>query len=355
MNKRNVNGKKAALLYMLEALIEAGKKGERVSQKQLKEQLKSVNVELSDNTIHDNLQLIKNFYPELTAAKKTKFGHETNWAIVQEAALDDSEWYFLMALVQSSRRITTRERNTLLEALHELAPSSLGLSRASISRDIVKNRDAKRTNNFFSNLMDIGEAIEKCMVISFDKGELNAAGELVSPQSGRHHHEVTPYRLINRHDSTFLLAIPKGEKKLRTFTVELLQNIKFVKDKNGNRMSGIPLRNIRGYENFDLNHYVDTHLFAFGDPISSITLKVRNKPDAFKALYFTFGDSVCLHSDNKEDDYVTVDVQANCKAMLYWAMLYADLVEVLKPQSLRNDILRALQVTTKTYKKRIKE
>ena len=61
-----------------------------------------------------------------------------------------------------------------------------------------------------------------------------------------------------------------------------------------------------------------------------------------------FGKDVSFY-DETEDD-VTASVVVNLKAMRYWVMQYANHVEVLKPQTLREQIKEDLVRAVWKYK-----
>ena len=52
-----------------------------------------------------------------------------------------------------------------------------------------------------------------------------------------------------------------------------------------------------------------------------------------------------------DDDTIEIRVRISEKAMLHWALQYSDCVEVLFPESLRNDIAKTLREAAKRYGK----
>lgn len=350
MHIRNVEGKKGIPFYMLEALQEAGEKGETLTQKEIQQKLEAIGLHVSTNTVRDNLRLIQAFFPNVASGDKTSFGHRTGWSFKKTDVFDASQVYFLMALVQSARRISPRERNDLMKTLRKLAPQSEGGTFASIPNTQRGEEARDRTYKFFHNLEIIGEAIECSYYIEFDKGSIDRNGKLCPPEPNTHHYKVAPYRILSRYDSTYLLGICENEEEMRNFTIELMCNVKIAQDQNGKKQSAPKLSELPKYKGFDFNRYLDTHLYGFPHT-SAITLRVSKNPVAYKALYSAFGDSVHIFDDDTGKNTVIAEVEADKRAMLYWAMLYADIVEVLEPKALRENMLKALQTAEKTYKK----
>ena len=76
----------------------------------------------------------------------------------------------------------------------------------------------------------------------------------------------------------------------------------------------------------------------------SVTFRVHNS--AIGDVIDWFGADT-LFKD--EGEYSNVTVMVNKRAMLYWAMQYAEKVEVLSPQTLRDEIKESLQKALQKY------
>ena len=51
----------------------------------------------------------------------------------------------------------------------------------------------------------------------------------------------------------------------------------------------------------------------------------------------------------KKDGKIDVSIQAAPTAMLYWALQYAESVEILKPENLRERVIETLKHATEVY------
>ena len=91
--------------------------------------------------------------------------------------------------------------------------------------------------------------------------------------------------------------------------------------------------------------YVSKHPNMFtGDPIS-IELKVDK--ERIGHIYETFSDTTPIQEN---EDYIIVQVTCGELDMFYWAIQYGGIVEVLKPQSLREKIRTHIEGMTFKYK-----
>ena len=76
------------------------------------------------------------------------------------------------------------------------------------------------------------------------------------------------------------------------------------------------------------------HIYMFSGESSRVTMRI----DKFLVndVVDWFGKDVSFYDET--EDKVTASVIVNLKAMRYWAMQYANYVEVLKPAKLREQI-----------------
>ena len=75
----------------------------------------------------------------------------------------------------------------------------------------------------------------------------------------------------------------------------------------------------------------------FSGAVDHITLKV--KKGGIKEVIDWHGDDYRVLEGNDESDYSIIRIKNNLNAVKYWAIQYADYVEVLKPLSLRQEVI----------------
>ena len=79
------------------------------------------------------------------------------------------------------------------------------------------------------------------------------------------------------------------------------------------------------------------HIYMFSGKGISITLRIE--PFILDEIIDWFGKDFII-TENREES-LTLELQCNEEAMLYWALQYGQYAEVLKPESLRSKLKAA--------------
>ena len=98
-------------------------------------------------------------------------------------------------------------------------------------------------------------------------------------------------------------------------------------------------------ERIDLPKHMAEHIYMFSGVSERVTIRI----DKFLVndVIDWFGKDVSFYDET--EDEVTASVIVNLKAMRYWAMQYANHVEVLRPAELREQIKTDLQNALSKY------
>ena len=85
----------------------------------------------------------------------------------------------------------------------------------------------------------------------------------------------------------------------------------------------------------------------YAEPPVRVTFRTSEK--LMDQVVDWFGKDITVHKDDNGDT-VEVSIQAAPTAMLYWALQYAEYVEILTPESLRERIIGVLKHASEVYK-----
>ena len=95
----------------------------------------------------------------------------------------------------------------------------------------------------------------------------------------------------------------------------------------------------------NLPRHMAEHIYMFSGP--GIPVKLLTTKDMMSELVDWFGTDFSVIK--KDEDRIIVRVNCNEKAMKFWALQYGSYIEVLEPESLRNQIKESIAGMSKKY------
>lgn len=189
---------------------------------------------------------------------------------------------------------------------------------------------------FLSNVERINDAIAHERAIGFNYCTYDTGGRLV-PRRNREgearSYRADPYRMIYKNGKYYLVCHLRPYDNIAYLHVERLRNLTI--DPEDHSIS----RTLDSFspepgELFDLDEHMNERPYPVNGPAVPIHLRIRR---SLEPLYDWFDDAqVSDMGDNTYD----VRVTANERSALWWLLQYADsdLIEVLEPQSLRDEL-----------------
>jgi predicted DNA-binding transcriptional regulator YafY len=105
------------------------------------------------------------------------------------------------------------------------------------------------------------------------------------------------------------------------------------------------LKDLPGQENFKLDDYINEHIYmTYGNSVKA-KLKLNNEK--------VIGDIIDLYGENievyQEDASILVELKVNEQALLYWAMQYGEIVEIIDPKETRQKYKEMLDKISSKY------
>ena len=319
--------KKLALLRVLEILQNYSDCDHPLKQEDIIEYLiNDYGIEVERKTIGRNLALLKEAGYEIESTKQGSY--------LAERPFEDSELRLLIDGVLASKHITAKHSKELINKL-------CGLSNKYFRRH-VKNiysvNDWGKTDNqaLFYNIEIIDEAIENGKMVQYDYNKFGADKNLHKSSFQR----VSPYQLILHNQRYYLMGYSKYWEHMVYHRLDHITNIQ-ISDRDA-----IPIRDIDGYKNgINYQELTTAMPYMYNDKPEKIVFTASEK--TIDHVIDWFGKDIEI---NKTEDEVTFTLTASPKAMLYWAVQYADEVEILKPAALREEIKIFLNKAVDKYK-----
>lgn len=246
---------------------------------------------------------------------------------------DDPELRLLIDSVLSSPNISPAQSKTLIQKL-------CGLSNKYFKRH-VKNiysvRDWNKTENeaVFYNIGTVDGAIERGRKISFVYNKYGADKKLHRTAG----HTVSPYLTVLHDRRYYLMAFNEKWRHITYFRLDRITDMQISDE------PATPLRSVKGFENgIDHKRFSSSMPYMFSD--EPITVEFVAEEWAIDQVFDWFGKDIPV--EPRGNGYL-IRVRVSPTAMEYWALQYANAVEVVSPASLREKIAGDLLKASKKY------
>lgn len=250
---------------------------------------------------------------------------------LDEKQFEDYELHVLIDAVMGSRYISKKNSKALIDKL-----TSLGNEYFQSHVKYTYNLDdLDKTENkaVFYNLSFVEQAVAKNRRLEFDYNRYGTDKALHTTA----HHVVTPYRMIVHNQRYYLMALNEKYGHIVYYRIDHITNMNVLWD-----TVGTPIKTVAGWEGGITNKKLATSLpFMFSDKQCLITLIVA--PEAIDYMIDWLGFDIEICEAKEEDGRIRLMAKSSPNAMKYFALQYLDLVEVIEPASLRDDIVKSLK------------
>ena len=344
--------KKMIILDILDIMRKHTDEYHRLSQQQIQNLMeKEYGMKVDRKTVRRNLsKLIEFGFPikyrgmdfECDAiTRNSKNGEETiltDWYYIHE--FENGELRLLIDNVLLTDGLSKKDRISLIRRLERLSSKYFHSEISKIDMDIYgkcENREIIMT------LEHIGSAISDGKQISFHYCDCGIDGTLkyrLDSNGKKKQYTVNPYQLISQNGHSYLICNLPQYDDLTHFRIDRIKDCVPL---------DTPLRSLRMLKGFEtgirLSEYVKAHPNLWsGEPVH-ITFQCKQ----YMMNDVTDSFSTDLRIEELPDDMMKVHVQASESSILHWAIQFADAVEVLSPQSLREQIAETLRNALRKY------
>lgn len=344
--------KKMIILDILNILRKHTDENHKLSQHQIQKLMESEHdMKVDRKTIRRNLsKLIEFGFPigyrgseseSDEIIRNGKNGKETiltDWYYVHEFM--NGELRLLIDSVLLTDGLSTTDRIDLIRRLEGLSSKYFHSEISKIDMDIygkIKNKQIIMT------LEEIGNAIATDSQVSFNYCDCGIDGEphfRLDNHNNPKRYIANPYQIISKNGHSYLICNLPQYDDLTHFRIDRIKECKKMDSPSK------PLRMLKGFETgIRLSEYVKAHPNLWsGEPVH---ITFQCKKYMMNDIADSFGTN--LRIEELPDDMMKVHVQASESSMLHWAIQFADAVEVLSPQSLREQIAETLRNALQKY------
>lgn len=332
-----MSNKKLSPLYILKILNRYSDADHYLSQPQIKSYLETeYNCKLDRKTIGNTLYLLSN---EMNYG--IDVGNNGKGFAFIERTFDDSEILFLIDMIVSAQYITTKQTDELINKLLSFTSKYFRVNHKN-TLDFYTDLSCGKTNNqeFFYTIEQVLSAIDTNAMITFDYYDYDADFNLVP--TGRSF-QVNPHFIANQHGNQHLFATYSRGKRLYSFNLEKIRNLKILPDKQQVSLDDIP--EIKGIK---LHDYIKSHPYSFVG--NTIDMEIwYDDPSKAIRISNSFGSSNTFIE--KKDNHWICHTKSDINSATIWAIQYSDdHMKVIGCPELIDRIKEHINKLEKTYK-----
>lgn len=244
---------------------------------------------------------------------------------------DDAELRMLIDSVLFNKSISHVQADRLIKKLKQLGNAYF----PSKVKHICHLQALQHNSNpqTMLNIDRISDAIAGNKQISFTYNSYGSDLKLHSRRAANYKYTVSPYYLVANNGRYYLIANHSHHSDISHYRVDKITDVCILGDTPAK-----PLRTLPEYANgYDLPKHMAEHIYMFSGKGISITLRIE--PFILDEIIDWFGKDFII-TENREES-LTLELQCNEEAMLYWALQYGQYAEVLKSESLRSKLKAA--------------
>ena len=324
------SNKKLSIFYVLKILEKYSDENHFLTQEDIVKKIYSTyGMECERKSIGASLESLEELgYDIVKVPRKGCFLGERNF--------EKSEVSYLVDAVFTSRAIPSGHARRLAEKVS----SNLSMYEAKKYKYIFKADEISRSDNkqLFYTIDVINQAIELGKKIRFKYNKYVQNNQIEARKNGKMY-LVNPYFMVNSQGKYYLVCNYDYYDTLSNYRMEMITDIEIV-DKDIKRIN-----EVKGYEKgINIAEYVNENIYMFGGAHVDACLRLEDEK-AVNYVIDWFGKNAKIYSKN---NILYADIKTNEQALIYWAMQYGEVVEIISPLSTRE---KMKEIINKMYKK----
>ena len=248
---------------------------------------------------------------------------------------EDSELRLLIDGVLSSKHVSPRHSRDLINKLSSLSNKYFSKH----AKNIYSVNDFNKTDNsnLFYIIDTVDEAIMLSRVVEYDYNKYASDKKLHKSSFQR----VSPFQLILHNQRYYLMGYSSYWKQMVYHRLDHITNIRI------SERPAVKITEIEGYEGgINYRNITSSMPYMFSDPPQRVTFLVKEA--AIDHVIDWFGRDVKIEPGEREG-FFTVSLVVSLGAMHYWALQFAESVEIISPLTLRERVKETLKDAIKRY------
>lgn len=251
---------------------------------------------------------------------------------------NNSEVMYLVDAIFSSKSIPPKDAKELIQKIIK----NCSKFEKKKYKHIYKVEEISRMKNtqLFKNIEILDDAIEKGKKVSFQYNEYNTNKQFLPRMQGRRF-IINPYFLVNNNGKYYLVCNYEKYDDLSNYKIECISDLKIL-DEDVKKLKTLP-----NQENFKLDTYINEHIYmTHGSSVRAVLKLASTK--VIGDIIDWYGENISIYEKNNE---IFAELKVNEVALLYWAMQYGEVVEIVCPEETREKYVEMLDKIKDKYKK----
>ena len=344
-------GKKIIILYILTILRKYSDKNHPMTQQQIADRLfNEYGIQVHRATIKRNLaDLMAADYgirsDEVSRSYRDKAtGEEEDSSICTnfyyEHEFSEAELHMLVDGLLFSRSVPYKERKALIDKLGDLSSSHFSKR---IQKVHSMNSDSPQNEKLFVNIERLEAAILDGRQVEITYGKYGTDLQLhenTDADGKVKKHLLNPYQLVASDGRYYLICNKDNHEEVVNYRVDRIMSLKVLKT------PAKPKSQVVGLENgLKLQEYVYQHVNMFSGEPEMVEFIV---PEGQVGLVVDFFGKHASFFD-RGDGTVSCHIKTSRKAMVRWAVQFGNIVRVVSPESLVEEIRKEIRAAAENY------
>lgn len=336
--------KNMLIMNILEILKKHSDEEHRLNQKEIIDLLdREYEMKVDRKAIKRNLMNLLDFGYELEYTETIRTNKKgepealySDWYLVRD--FTDAELRLLIDSLLFSKHIPYSQCKELIEKLEGLSNKYF---KAKVKH--IRNLPEKMPNNkqIFYVIEILDEAISKGKKVEFCYNDFGTDKKLhprMSSNGKPRRYVINPYQMAATNGRYYLIANYDKYDNISHYRVDRISDIVILDE---------PVKKQKDLsETIHLPKHMAEHIYMFSGESARVSMRIEKF--LVGDVIDWFGKDIIFH--NETETSVDVSVAVNLEAMRYWAMQYANHVEVLRPEKLREEIKKDLLAAVGKYK-----
>ncbi len=326
--------KNGNILYILNVLKKYSDEDHILSASEMKEKIEELYGETIDSrTLRRNINLLKyKLGYDISTYNENKKGYyisndpETDFEPGEVRAIIDNFSYANYIVPSIAKNIIKKCRN--MQTVYE---------NKKLKDYHIYANDSKTENvEVIKNIEDISTSIYENKKLQFEYWKYAITDKLEKKVVSTP--IVSPYAIVYSKQEFYLIAIKEGLNEFYNYRLDRIKNIKILDDK-------ITIKKNKS----EIQDFAESSTEMFGGKKEKIEAVCH--VILLDAIFDTFGRNVTVEKIPDNDEFFKLKVDTNPLGFKMWAMRNIDLVEVIKPGLLRNEMKKIAENAYEKYNK----
>ena len=333
--KQARRGQKVKLLYIIKILTEFTDDEHPLSATEICEKLAAYDVTAERKAIYDDIECLISYGYDIIQTRVPKNGY-----FLASRDFELPEVFLLSDAVRTAKFISEKKTRELTKKLDSLV--SRYQAKSNLRGIYIDSSSKTHNEELFYNIDRINAAIEQGKKIKFTyTKKVLQEGRNISLESKSR--VVSPYAMTWQFDYYYLIGNYEKYDNLMNLRIDRIHSVEIL-DEPIRHFSEVSLYK----DTFDVADYTKKLFGMFGGNMQEIKLRCHNK--ILEQVTDRFGDSIFITNVTDQSFDFTVKAAVS-DALVTWITNYSDMIEVLRPEELREKIVDRVEKILNVYKK----